>query len=402
MNPELRFWLLLGGALAGYGVLMWANPIRSSLRDGFRCLRRYTPLWTTLAAFGFCYAAFQLLLRLLEMQMLPEGDRPILQWSRAWFFPHVAQTEVAKESLLQAFEGVAGIFNNAITTFPFSAVAAFLLLINWQGHHLVLNRTLRRHFGQRGWLIYGAITLCAVAAVVKPTLYIGLPILGQYLPGRGLVQISSIIDWLSFLFEYLFGVCIQIYLILLVYVWVRGVNFTHEHLLDFAIRRFTSVMKWAVLVLLLSTALIHLPLILSNIAPFSFFLTPPDVDYYLDHCARPLLAVFLICSATFQITLVFHSESLRQAARDHMQFVQKNFGALLWFLLIAWIHFYGFRFLDGALIQGLGSGTALGILWQLSAPLIGAFIAGWLLASWVCVFKRSDTHHSQKENWVAF
>ena len=403
MNPELRFWLLVGGALAGYFALMWANPIRASLRDGFRCMRRYPALWTTLAVFGFCYAGFQLGLRLLEMHVLPEGEGPIFQWTRAWFLPHVSQVQVAKDSLLPAFEGVAGIFNNVITTFPFSAVAALLLLVNWQGHHLVLNRTLRRHFGPRGWLIYTAITICAVAALLKPfVLYAGLPTLARFIPGAALLQVSSIIDWLSFLFEYLFGVCIQIYLILLVYVWVRGVNFTYSHLLDFAIRRFSSVMKWAAVVLALSTVLIHLPLILSNVAPFSYYLTPPGVEYYVDHVARPLLALFLILFSTLQITLTFHSETLPHALNDHLHFIRRNTGALLWFLLIAWVHFYAFHFIEDALVQGLGEGTALGLLWQLTAPLINAFIAGWLLASWICVFHRADTHHTQKENWIAF
>ena len=66
---------------------------------------------------------------------------------------------------------------------------------------------------------------------------------------------------------------------------------------------------------------------------------------------------------------------------------------MLWFFLIALVHFYGFHFMNGALLLGLGDGTALGLLWQLAAPTIGAFITGWLLAAWVCFFKKNEPGH---------
>lgn len=403
MNPELRFWLLIAGALVGYGVLMLANPIRDSLRDGLRCLRRYPALWITLAVFGVCYAAFQIGLRLLETQVLPEGEQPVLQWTRAWFLPHELQLAAARNAFLPAFESVAGIFNNVITTFPVSAVAALLLLVNWQGHHVVLNRALRHRFGHWGWALYGAITVFALAAVIKPiVLYAGLPTLGKFLPGEFLLPTSFLIDWLSFLFQYLFGVCIQIYLILLVYVWILGVNFTHQHLLDFAIRRFSAVMQWATVVLILSSVLIHLPLLLTTIPPFSSRLSIIMVNDYVDHIARPIMAIFLIVFSTVQITLTFHSESLREAFRDHCRFVVRNASALFWFVIVALVHFYGFHFLNNALRFGLGEGAAPGLIWQLAAPLLGTFLAAWLLASWVCLFKRSDTGHSHEKYWPAF
>jgi len=403
MSPEIRHLLLLCCGVAGYLVLLATNPIRSSLRDGFRCMKRYPALWTTLAVFGLCYALFQLALRLLEFNVLPEGDRPVWQWSRPWFLPHADLVSIARTSVLPAIEGVSGIFNNVITTFPFSALAALLLLVNWQGHHVVLNRALRKRFGVNGWWIYTAITICAVAAVAKPIVsYFALPSLAQHVPGAPLLAAASIVDWLSFLFEYLFGVCIQIYLILLVYVWVRGLQFTREHLLDFAIRRFSAVMKWTAIVMALSTVFLYGPLILSSIVPNSFFVSGPNVVQYVDRVARPLLALFLLAFCTLQITLTFHSESLRRAMKDHFKFLRKNAVTLGWFLAIAFIHFYAFSFLNGILTYGLGEGTAEGILWQIAAPILQAFIAGWMLASWVCVFRRADTGRSQHENWIAF
>jgi hypothetical protein len=39
---------------------------------------------------------------------------------------------------------------------------------------------------------------------------------------------------------------------------------------------------------------------------------------------------------------------------------------------------------------GLGDGTSLGVLWSLLMPWINAFVAAWLLASWVCYYKHGD------------
>ena len=177
-------------------------------------------------------------------------------------------------------ENLAGIFNNLVTTYPFSALAAALLLTNWDGHYKVLRRALSRRFGRLGWVISLAISLCALAAILKPALYATLPALGHWFNGRFLLQGSALVDWMSFLFEYLLGVCIQVYLILMVYAWVRGTAFRKAQLLDFAIRRLSYVLKWAGVVMLLSTLCIHLPLILINVPPFSRMLAPDSVFFF--------------------------------------------------------------------------------------------------------------------------
>lgn len=402
---DFRFWLLVAGALAGYGLLMRANPIRESLRDGARCLRRYPALWITLAVFALCYAAFhQLGLRFLESRILPEGERPIWQWARGWYLPRILEVEAARNAVLPALESVAGIFNNVLSTFPFSAVAALLLLVNWKGHHVVLNRALRKRFGGWGWALYGAITACAVCAVAKPfLLYGGVPALGRFIPGNLLLPPAFLVDWLSILFEYLFGVCIQIYLILLADAWVRGIGFSRQHLLDFAIRRLAAVMKWAFVVAAVSSALIYLPQAVAMLPPAVYLAGPQTVDGYVNHFARPAMAIFLIALATVQITLTFHAESLRQAVRDHFRFVRKHPGGLAWFWAIALIHFYAFHFLNSVMRTGLGDGTFSGVAWQLSAaPLLHSFLAAWLLASWVCWFKKASSGRAHDPNWVPY
>jgi hypothetical protein len=41
----------------------------------------------------------------------------------------------------------------------------------------------------------------------------------------------------------------------------------------------------------------------------------------------------------------------------------------------------------------LGDGTAVGIAWSLLSPWLSALVSAWLLASWVCLYKREDTGH---------
>lgn len=400
--------MLLAGALCGYLLLLFACPVRASLRDGLRCVRRYGTLWSLLALLGLCHAIFQIGLDVFYHCNLPPGERPIFQWSRPWYFPEEMLAGTLRSSALPALENAAGVFNNLITTFPLSAIAALMLLSNWQGHRGTLRAALERRFDGRGRLIHHAISLCAVAAILKPLLYVSLPVLGRTVASLHLLQAGTVIEWLSFLFEYLLGVCIQLYLILLVYVWVRGLNFTRRHLLDFAIRRFSFVVKWAAVVMLVSTVFIHVPLILSNVPPFSHWM-PPDLLLghigragYIEGCARPLLAVFLLFFSSVQITLTFHSESLRTAVRNHLGFVRRNWWPLGWFLLVAAIHFYLLNALDRALNLGLGSGTAITLAWRLFYPLLAAFVGGWMLATWVCLFKRCETGRADAENWIRF
>lgn len=418
-----RFWLYLAGALAGYVWLMCSNPVRACFRDGFRCVRRYGKIWRLLALFGFSYALFQLAVRVFYFFALSESERPGFVWTLAWHFPPASpqfaevhtlrdwwtvlqadpRSLLLKESALNALEAVAGIFNNSITTFPFSAVAALLLLGNWENHHTTLRRALHRRFGRLGTLPYAGILLCAVAAILKPVLFgPSLPALNHVAPGLLLLRWSSLIDWLSFLFEYLFGVCIQIYLILMVYAWVRGLTFTAPHLLDFAIRRFSFVVKWTALVMLVSALFIDLPRIYALMFHFDDSPFIAHTILYVDWIARPLLAVFLVLFASVQITLTFHSESLRKALRDHAGLLRRHGWEIGWYLIVAALHFFLLNFLNQSVVRGFGEETLPTLAWSLVFPLLAAFVTAWLLAAWVCVFKRCETDRRPGDHWIKF
>ena len=421
--PAAQFPWLVCGACGGYLLLMLTNPVRASLRDGFRCLRRYATLWLTLGIFGFAGALFQLALRCYYASVLPFEERPAFVWMRAawrdpklwlhgspeslWHLPPFALHDAIRESPLPALESVAGIFNCAFSTFPIAALAALLLLVNWQGHHTVLRRALCRRFRGFGWLVYAGVLVAALAALAKPCLYAAPQLInalgGDVAAQTAWFQWTPVVMWVGFLFEYLFGVCMQIYLILLAYVWVRGITFTHSHLLDFAIRRCSFVLKWALVVMLLSSVFIDLPLILKNFPAFqSWFPDNIDLMDARQKQARTLLTRVLLLSSTVQITLVFHSESLLKALRDHRRFVERYVWPFGWFLIVAALHFYLLQVALGLVLRGLGEETAAGIVWSLVTPWLRAIMAAWLLASWVCLFKRCDSHCEDAEELVKF
>ena len=72
-----------------------------------------------------------------------------------------------------------------------------------------------------------------------------------------------------------------------------------------------------------------------------------------------------------------------------MAFLRRNWWPLVWFFILAGLHFYLLRVAIALVQRGLGEGTALGIVWSLLAPWLNGFVAAWLLASWVCFYRQS-------------
>ena len=114
-----------------------------------------------------------------------------------------------------------------------------------------------------------------------------------------------------------------------------------------------------------------------------------------------LTGILLLCS-TVQITLVFHSESLLKALRHHMRFVARFAWPFVWFLIVATLHFYLFQVAQGLVQRGLAEETAAGIAWGLVVPWLRGILAAWLLAAWVCLFKRCETGHPVPEDWIQY
>jgi Phytoene/squalene synthetase len=243
---------------------------------------------------------------------------------------------------LPALEGVAGIFDNATTTYPLSVIAAVLMILNWRGLHGALVRALRKRYGFWGYLVYSILLLSALASLLKPIVFWQLPEWSGLMPAAGLLRVSATVDATAFIFEYLVGVYIQVYLITVCLAWIRGLSFEEGELFRFAMRRFSYVLEWAGIVVAVSTLILRVPLVLA------YFIKIPRVLDYLP-IARVLMSGLIIAFCSVQISLVLHNETLIAAMRAHIYFIQKNAGRLAWFLVICGIHFYGIMACDAIL-----------------------------------------------------
>lgn len=384
--------LPLLGLLGGYLVVMRTNPIRIALRDGFRCIVRFKRIWLLFALLALAYSAFQFV---VFSPLQSSADLRLEQFAfwESWHWPLFSQ--VWRESLLHTVESVAGIFDAAATTYPLSVLAALLLILNWRGLHRSLVRALRRQFGLAGWLIYFGVLLSALASLLKPLIYWQLPGRAHFLSPAHLLQTSAAVDTVAFVFEYLCAVYLQVYLIAVSLAWIKGVQFREGELLRFAMRRFSFVVQWLGLVVLASTLLLRLPLLLA------YFRNVPGVLDYLP-AGRCVMAVFLISFASMQISLVLHNESLFAALRAHGQFVRRHAYRFVWFLFICALHYWFFALSD-AVIRAAATERLLALLtWNLGYVLARAFLTGWLLASWVCLFRQCEIGRVNRESWIQY
>src|SRR5213596_3212790 len=356
------FYPLLG-LFGGYALVMFFNPVRHALADGFRCVGRYNRIWITFALLGFGYFVFQFV-TFTPIRSWSDFDLGKIASISQWYWPRF--TDIWRETPLPALEGVAGIFDNPTTTYPLSVVAAVFMLVNWRGLHGALVRALRKRYGFWGYLVYLILLLSALASLLKPIVFWQLPEWSGLVPAAGLLRISATVDAIAFVFEYLLGVYIQVYLITVCLAWIKGVSFEQGELFRFAMRRFSYVLEWAGIVVAVSTLIVRLPLVLA------YFTNIPGVLDYLP-IARVLMSGLIIVFCSVHISLALHNETLIEAMRAHAQFVRQNADRL------------------GALF-----------LWKFSFAFLRGIIAGWLLASWVCLFRQCENRRINQEKWIQY
>ncbi len=386
--PRLYPLLAFG---AGYLLVLFFNPVRLALRDGFRCIVRFKRIWLAFVLLGLAYSA----LRFLTFAPFQSAALDLRQLSApaGWTWPRLA--DVWRETPLPAVEGVAGIFDNATTTYPLSVLAAVLLLFNWRGLHSTLLQALRRRFQLWSYLIYLLLVLSAIASLFKPIVFWRLPVWRTVLPEQMLFQTAASVDAVSFVFEYLVGVYLQVYLITVCLAWIKGLSFTEVGLLQFAVRRFTYVLKWAGLVILASTLIVRAPLLLA------YFVDLPGVLDYQEF-ERYLMSALLLGFCSVQISLVLHNESLRDAFRAHGQFLRRNLVRFGWFVLVAGLHFLLLAACDALVRGAIADRTLALVLWKVLYICARGFVTGWLLASWVCLFRQCETGRINQETWIQY
>jgi hypothetical protein len=379
------------GLFSGYVIVLLFNPVRVPLRDGFRCVLRYKRVWLTFVLLGSAYFVFQFS-TFTPIRSTADVDLTQITSMANWHWPTFM--EIWREAPLPALEGVAGIFDDATTTYPLSAVAAVLMLINWRGLHGALVRALQKRFHFWGYLVYLILLLSAVAALLKPVVF-ALPLWGGLLPGAELLQISASVDAVAFIFEYLFGVYIQVYLIAVCFAWIRGLSFEEGELFRFGMRRFSYVLEWAGIVVLVSFLIVRLPLLLA------YFMNIPDVLDYLP-VERVLMSGLIIAFSSVQISLALHNETLREAIRAHREFIRNNLSRFGWFLLICGIHFFLLTTADAIMRGAIADRLVAMVIWKSIFVFLRGFITGWLLASWVCLFRRGETGHVYQQAWIEY
>jgi hypothetical protein len=340
---------------------------------------------------GFAYGVFQF--ATFTFQRTSDINFSELRTIGDWNWPRLA--DVWRETPLPALEGVAGIFDNETTTYPLSVVAAVLLLCNWRGLHGALLTALRKRFHLWSYLIYVIVLLSAIASLFKPIVFWRLPTWRMVLPEAALFQTSAAVDVVAFIFEYLFGVYIQVYLITVCLAWIKGLSFTEEALFQFAVRRFTYVLKWAGVVVLASMLIVRLPLLLA------YFIDLPGVLDY-QPVARYVMSGLIILFCSVQVSLVLHNESLREAFRAHRQFIQRNAGRFGWFLLICAIHYFFLVAFDAIVRGAIGERMAGLVIWKTIYVCLRGLVTGWLLASWVCLFRQCETGRINQETWIRY
>jgi hypothetical protein len=386
-----RVYPLLG-LCGGYALLMFFNPLRQALGDGFRCIGRYKRIWLTFAFLGFGYFVFQFI-----------TFTPIRNWTDLdpnqvvslpnWYWPRFV--EIWKETPLPALEGIAGIFDNATTTYPLSILAAVLMIINWRGLHGALLRALRKRYRLWSYFIYLILLLSALASLFKPIVFWRLPEWSGLVSAAGLLRISATVDTVAFIFEYLFGVYIQVYLITVCLAWIKGVSFEEGELFRFAMRRFTYVLEWAGIVVAVSTLVVRLPLLLA------YFTSIPGVLDYLP-VERVFMSGLIIAFCSVQINLALHNETLSDAIRAHGRFIRENAGRFTWFLIICGIHFFGIMLCDAIVRSAIADRLGALFVWKFIFACLRGIVTGWLLGSWVCLFRQCETGRANQEKWIQY
>jgi hypothetical protein len=384
-----RVYPLLG-LVVGYLIVLFFNPVRLALRDGLRCILRFKRIWLTFVLLGFAYSVFQFA-TFTPLHGLADLDFSQVTAPGSWEWP--AFVEIWREVPLPALEGVAGIFDNATTTYPLSVIAALLLLINWRGLHGALVRALSKRYRAWGYLIYFVVLIGALAALAKPIAFWQLPVWGAGEPAARWLRISATVDAVAFIFEYLCGVYLQVYLITVCLAWIKGLSFGEQDLVGFAMRRFSYVLEWAGIVVIVGTLIVRAPLLLA------YFMNVPDVLDYLPG-ERFIMSALIITFCSMQVSLVLHNETLHAAFHAHKEFVRTNLFRLGWFLLIAAIHYF-FLITGDAIVRGAIGDRAVGMIaWKLIYVCLRGLVTGWLLASWVCLFRQCETRRASQETWI--
>jgi hypothetical protein len=92
-----------------------------------------------------------------------------------------------------------------------------------------------------------------------------------------------------------------------------------------------------------------------------------------------------------QAILVFHNESLRAALHDGRELVHRNWTLIIPFFVTAAATFLALEIGSEYADARLGAETLAAFATRVLAAWIEGCVAGWLIASWVCLYKGFST-----------
>jgi hypothetical protein len=112
------------------------------------------------------------------------------------------------------------------------------------------------------------------------------------------------------------------------------------------------------------------------------------------------MSALIIAFCSVQVSLVLHNETLRAAIQAHKEFIRANLFRFGWFLLIAGLHYFFLTTCD-VIVRGAIADRAVGVIaWKIIYVCARGVVTGWLLASWVCLFRQCETRRANQETWI--
>lgn len=379
MSQQLAWFF--APAAASLLLAVAVGPVRRAYANGWHCLLRHDAIWKIPAAFVLAYGLFHIILAALLRWRTGQGIPDLYTSPPPELF--ALALELLPGALLPSAEMLGADLNCLVATFPISAVFGALFVVNWRGTGSELRRTLCKRFGFAGWLLFGALIVCALCALFKPGLFLFLPEIDRLVEPKAAQLTASAINALAFVFEYLLGTAVQVFLVLTAYGWMRGLHFPRQRLMHFAVRRLGFVIKWALVFVVATLAFIHLPLFVEVI------FTGAPATLRVELFARPVILLIMLLFATAPIRLALHNDSLRGALAANLRFLRRHGLVVAAFLLAASGALVTLKSLEIAGLAWL-DGTVAGLAWALFMQVIAAAAGGGILAAWVCFYTSLD------------
>ncbi|MGZ5022888.1 MAG: hypothetical protein ACXWAX_09895, partial [Chthoniobacterales bacterium] len=86
----------------------------------------------------------------------------------------------------------------------------------------------------------------------------------------------------------------------------------------------------------------------------------------------------------------------------HWQFLRRNFTRFAWFVLICALHFFFLSMCDALVRSATADRLLAALIWKILYACGRGFVIGWLLASWVCLFRQCETGRIDQESWIRY